>query len=100
MVPRGVGDGNVPGRRREGFRTKFAALLAAKREAAADVDEAAAKIIADVRARGDEALAEYSLRFDRMDFGAPRACRFPRGEIDAAVAACPSAALDALQIRP
>ncbi len=50
------------------FERDFVELLGAKREAAADVDDAVANIIADVRARGDEALREYSLRFDRVDF--------------------------------
>ncbi len=77
------------------FEPKFAALLAAKREAAADVDEAAAQIIADVRARGDAALAEYSLRFDGIDF-ARVSLRVTAAEVDAAVAACPREALDAL----
>ncbi len=78
------------------FEAKFVALLGAKREAAADVDEAAAKIIADVRARGDEALKEYSLRFDRIDF-ASATLAVSAGEIDAAVAACPPEALAAIR---
>ena len=49
------------------FERRFAALLAAKRESSADVDAAVAAIIDDVRARGDAALADYSLRFDRVD---------------------------------
>jgi histidinol dehydrogenase len=80
----------------EGFAAKFAELLAAKREAAADVDEAAAKIVADVRARGDLALAEYSLRFDRVDFERTR-LQVSAQEIDDAVAACPREALGALR---
>ena len=78
------------------FEPKFADLLAAKREAAADVDEAAAKIIADVRARGDAALMEYSLRFDRIDVERA-SLRVSAEEIDAAVAACPKTALEALK---
>ena len=77
------------------FETKFAALLAAKREAAADVDDAAAGIIAEVRARGDAALAEYSRRFDRVDTS-KTPLKVGADEIDAAVAQCPRAALDAL----
>ncbi|HEX9170887.1 MAG TPA: histidinol dehydrogenase, partial [Roseiarcus sp.] len=50
-----------------GFEQRFAALVAAKRESSGDVDAAVAAIIADVRGRGEEALAEYSLRFDRVD---------------------------------
>ncbi len=44
-----------------GFEQRFAALLGAKREQAADVDAAVAAIIDDVRARGDAALVDYSL---------------------------------------
>ena len=52
------------------FGQRFEALLGAKRESAADVDAAVAVIIDDVRARGDEALAEFSLRFDRVNLRA------------------------------
>src|SRR5271154_3174915 len=78
------------------FERDFVELLAAKREAAADVDDAAAKIIADVRARGDEALREYSLRFDRVDF-ARVGLQVSAAEIDAAVAACSREQLAALR---
>src|SRR5947199_3794202 len=78
------------------FEPKFAALLEAKREAAADVDEAAAEIIADVRARGDAALADYSRRFDRIDF-AQTPLKVTAAEVDAAIAACPADALAALR---
>ena len=78
------------------FETKFLALLAAKRESAADVDDAVAAIIADVRARGDAALAEYSLRFDRVDL-TRQPLRISAEEIDAAVAACAPDALAALR---
>ena len=47
------------------FDARFAALLGMKREEAEDVDAAVAGIIADVRARGDGALAELTARFDR-----------------------------------
>ena len=49
-----------------GFEAAFVALLAAKRETDADVDDAVAAIIADVAARGDTALIDYTARFDRM----------------------------------
>ncbi len=50
-----------------GFEAGFRQLLAAKRESAADVDAAVAKIIADVAARGDAALIDYTRCFDGMD---------------------------------
>ena len=79
------------------FERDFVELLAAKREAAVDVDDAVAKIIADVRARGDEALKEYSLRFDRVDFTGI-GLQVSAAEIDAAVAACSREHLDALRL--
>jgi histidinol dehydrogenase len=79
------------------FERRFAALIAAKRESAADVDAAAAAIIEDVRARGDEALAEYSLRFDRVDV-TKIGLRIGAAEIEAAITACEGAALKALKL--
>jgi histidinol dehydrogenase len=49
------------------FEPRFAELLAAKREQAADVDDAVRAIIADVRKRGDDALMELTERFDGVD---------------------------------
>ena len=71
--------------------------MAAKRESSADVDVAVAAIIADVRARGDEALAELSLRFDRVDI-ARLGLRIGAAEIEAAIAACEKTALEALKL--
>ena len=78
------------------FERRFEALLGAKRESAADVDAVVAGIIDDVRARGDDALAEFSLRFDRVNL---RATGIPIGadEVEAAVAACEPDALKALE---
>ncbi|MCP5432428.1 MAG: histidinol dehydrogenase [Alphaproteobacteria bacterium] len=52
------------------FEERFAALLAMKRETDEDVALAVARIIADVRARGDAALVELTRRFDRIDLDA------------------------------
>ncbi len=79
------------------FEPRFAALLGAKRESAAEVDATVAAIIADVRARGDEALAEYCRRFDRVDIGA-RGLAIGANEVEAAIAACEPAALSALNL--
>ena len=49
------------------FAARFAAFLATKREASADVEQAVRAIIADVRARGDRALIELTRKFDRVD---------------------------------
>ncbi|WP_407521673.1 histidinol dehydrogenase [Methylobacterium oryzisoli] len=79
------------------FGDHFARLLAVKREVAEDVDETVRAIIADVAARGDDALVDYTRRFDRLEVD-PETLRVSEREIDAAVAACPREALDALDL--
>jgi histidinol dehydrogenase len=79
------------------FERRFQALLGAKREQAADVDAAVAAIIEDVRARGDEALADYSRRFDRVDIGA-KGLAIGEAEIAAATSACDARSLKALEL--
>ncbi|MEO6299871.1 MAG: histidinol dehydrogenase [Paracoccaceae bacterium] len=64
------------------FEVRFAALLGMKREEAEDVDQAVATIIADVRARGDAALIDYTRRFDRLDL-TPATMAFSPAEIEA-----------------
>jgi len=49
------------------FESRFRDLLTAKRESADDVNDAVTAIIASVRAKGDEALIELTLRYDRVD---------------------------------
>jgi len=80
-----------------GFERGFAALLAAKREMQEDVGRVVADIIAEVRAHGDAALVDYTRRFDRLEL-TPDRLRVTPGEIEAAVAACDAATLDALRL--
>ncbi len=49
-----------------GFDAAFAALLGQKREEAEDVDATVARIIADVRARGDAEVIDLTARFDKL----------------------------------
>ncbi len=78
------------------FSERFNAFLATKREASADVENVVRAIIDDVRARGDTAVVEATRKFDRFSVEAS-GLRFTRAEIDAAVAACDVATLDALK---
>ncbi|HLJ65107.1 MAG TPA: histidinol dehydrogenase, partial [Stellaceae bacterium] len=77
------------------FASEFAALLEGRREAEASVDEAAAAILKDVKARGDEALIDYTHRFDRVRLD-PSTLKVSAGEIDDAWAATPPDMLEAL----
>src|SRR5258708_4661066 len=81
----------------EDFASRFASFLATKREGAADVEEAARTIIAEVAARGDEALVAFTRKFDRIDTGAS-ALRVAPAEVDDAFASCDRAARDALAL--
>lgn len=80
----------------DSFDARFAALLGSKRESDADVDDAVARIIAEVRARGDEAVVELTRRFDRLDL-APGTLAFSATEIDAAIATVPADEAHALE---
>jgi histidinol dehydrogenase len=79
------------------FEHRFAAFLTTKREVSEDVNAVVRTIIDDVRARGDAALADYSLRFDKIDF-ATVPMRVTEAEIDAAVTAVPDEVLGALKV--
>ena len=81
----------------DGFEAGFAALLAEKREADEDVDQIAAGIIAEVRARGDAALVDYTRRFDRFDPGAG-GLRIPPADLAAAVDRCDPSTIAALRL--
>jgi histidinol dehydrogenase len=83
--------------RETSFPQAFADLLAAKREISEDVDQAVRSIIDDVIARGDEALIDYTRRFDALELTA-ESLRVSDAEIDAAEAQCPRDTLDALAL--
>src|SRR6185437_11097531 len=79
------------------FAPAFEALLAEARETIEQVDQAVAAIIADVRARGDTALCEYTSRFDRLPM-TPDRLRITSAEIDVAVAGIPAELADPLDL--
>jgi histidinol dehydrogenase len=79
------------------FSENFEKLLHMKRETAEDVDVIVRDIIADVVARGDEALIEFSRRFDRIEL-TPATLRISPEEIDEAFAACPEDQIEALKL--
>ncbi|MBD9649154.1 histidinol dehydrogenase [Ensifer sp. ENS09] len=79
------------------FEQKFASFLTTKREVSEDVNAVVKAIIDDVRLRGDAALAEYSKRFDGVDFlVTPMAVS--AAEIDAAIQEVEPEVLGALKV--
>jgi histidinol dehydrogenase len=79
------------------FQETLDALLAFEAETDDAIEGAVAKIIADVRARGDEAVLEYTNRFDRMKAASMADFDIGQPELDAALASLPQAQRAALQ---
>jgi histidinol dehydrogenase len=79
------------------FAAAFALLLAQARETTESVGPQVAAIVADVRARGDAALCDYTSRFDRVTM-TPDRLRVTAAEIAEAKAAVPAELLAALDL--
>src|SRR5271170_2783815 len=77
------------------FAEKFRTFLDTKREVSADVDATARAIVADVAARGDRALHDYTRKFDHFELDRT-GLRVNQEEIAAALRVCERHTLDAL----
>jgi len=80
-----------------GFAAALAKLLAFEAGEDESIDRAAAGILADVRQRGDDALLEYTRRFDRVQADSVAALEIPKSEWHAALASLPEAQRKALE---
>src|SRR6185369_431606 len=69
-----------------GFDAALAALTAFEPSADAKIDQTVDAILADVRARGDAALVEYTQRFDRMQVASAAELELPRQALQQALA--------------
>jgi histidinol dehydrogenase len=78
-----------------GFERDFSAFLGRNRDADENVDRVVAEIIADVRARGDAAVVDYTRRFDRVETDA-QGLRISDAERRAAADKVPAAQREAL----
>ena len=72
-----------------GFARDFETLLNSKREVSEEVGNVVAGILADVKARGDAAVIEYTERFDKLPLTASMLA-FTADEISAAEARIPA----------
>jgi histidinol dehydrogenase len=80
------------------FDEQFATILARGEESGREVEQTVLDIIAAVRARGDEALLEYTRRFDRLEAGSAATLEVTDAEIDYAFARVATEDLDALKL--
>ncbi|MGO9701451.1 MAG: histidinol dehydrogenase [Xanthobacteraceae bacterium] len=78
------------------FAEKFGAFLNTKREVSADVEATVRTIVADVAARGDQALSDYTRQFDGFDLNSV-GLRVAPQEADEALRSCKRDVLDALK---
>ena len=79
------------------FESRFSAFLSTKREVSEDVEATVRDIVGRVRSQGDDALFDYTRRFDRFDPGSGR-LTVSGAEIDAAFGAVDAQTLDALTL--
>ncbi|OKH12073.1 histidinol dehydrogenase [Fischerella major NIES-592] len=79
----------------QNFSNQFQAFVNERREATVDVSGTVKEIIADVRARGDAAVKEYTTRFDRYS---PESFRLSDTFVTQQAAQCPQEVRAALEV--
>lgn len=79
------------------FEARFKRLLHWSPEQDQGIEQAVSAILADVQARGDEALMDYTRRFDRLDVHEAAGLRLSRAELQAALDGLPAAERQALE---
>ena len=79
------------------FRARLAALLAYEPSQDEAIERAVAEILREVRLRGDDALLEYTRRFDRLQVADASELELGREALDSALAWLPAAEREALE---
>lgn len=79
------------------FQQKLSALLAFEASTDEAIEKAVAGILADVKARGDAAVLEYTNRFDRLSASSVTALEIGKAEMQQALEQLPAARRTALQ---
>ncbi|MEN3295783.1 MAG: histidinol dehydrogenase [Burkholderiales bacterium] len=79
------------------FEAQLRAVLAFEASEDEAIDQAAARILADVKASGDAAVLEYTNRFDRLDAGNVAALEIGQAELQNALNNLPAQRRAALQ---
>ena len=79
------------------FDTRLKALLAFESAQDEGIEATVAAILADVKARGDAAVVEYTNRFDRLAVAGMAALELPQAELRAALEGLPAERRAALE---
>jgi histidinol dehydrogenase len=80
-----------------GFDETLAKLLAFETAQDAKVDATVADILADIKKRGDEALLEYTRRFDRLNVASALELELPQSRLQQALQSLPADQRNALE---
>ncbi|MDN5753943.1 MAG: histidinol dehydrogenase [Nitrosospira sp.] len=80
-----------------GFNEALATLLAFEDVQDAKLDATVANILADIKKRGDEALLEYTRRFDHLDAAAAAELELPQNRLQQALQGLPTDQRNALE---
>jgi histidinol dehydrogenase len=83
--------------RESGFEAKLAKLLAFESTQDERIESTVEAILRDVRSRGDEAVLEYTNKFDRLEVDSLASLEISRNELDRALAGLPAARRTALE---
>jgi histidinol dehydrogenase len=79
------------------FQPQLKALLAFETAQDESVDIVVAKILADVKAHGDDAVLEYTRKFDHLSVNTVAELEMPKARMSAALASVPTVQRDALE---
>ncbi len=79
------------------FDAQFKARLHWSADTDAAIEKVVADILAEVQRRGDDAVLDYTRRFDQLDVGTVQALELTQAELKAAFEAIPKAQREALQ---
>ena len=79
------------------FEARFTRLLHWSPEQDQGIEQAVSAILADVQARGDEALMDYTRRFDRLDVHEAAGLRLSQADLQAALDGLPALERQALE---
>ena len=80
------------------FATRFEAILSRGEECGREVEQTVLDIIADVRKRGDEAVLEFTRRFDRLDAAGMSELEVTAAETEAAFSAVSAEEVNSLKL--
>jgi histidinol dehydrogenase len=79
------------------FKTALQAKLAYEEQQDEGISKIVDAIIQDVRRRGDQAVLEYTLKFDRLGLTDARQLELPQADLQTALAGIPAEAREALE---